>query len=232
MDARILIIGNTDGIGLGTTRALLKRGDQVVGISRRQGDLEHARYRHVVADVGENRYVEVLRSVLGESGPFGACIFCAGIGETFDPEAIDLDRRVFEVNLMGFVRTAEVVVPAMIRAGGGHLVGLSSIADGLIIPGAVSYSASKAGLTSYLSGLALALRPHGVAVTNIRFGFVDTKMADSPVRPLMIRVDRAVALVLRCLQRRPAEFTYPWVAGAAAGVLRTWTRARIRWMRG
>ena len=42
---------------------------------------------------------------------------------------------------------------------------------------APSYSASKAGLSSWLGGLALALRPRGVHVTNVRLGFVDTKMA-------------------------------------------------------
>ena len=56
---------------------------------------------------------------------------------------------------------------------------------------APGYAASKAGLTSYLLGLRGALRPHGVRVTIVRFGFVDTKMAKSPVKPLLLSVERA-----------------------------------------
>jgi NAD(P)-dependent dehydrogenase (short-subunit alcohol dehydrogenase family) len=62
-----------------------------------------------------------------------------------------------------------------------------AVADGvdLCVYAAVSreapgYGASKAGMTMYLRGLALALRPHGVDVTTVRFGFVDTKMASHP----------------------------------------------------
>ena len=40
-------------------------------------------------------------------------------------------------------------------------------------------------------GIGLALRPHGVAVTNLRLGFVDTKMAKSPVKPFQISADAA-----------------------------------------
>jgi len=55
----------------------------------------------------------------------------------------------------------------------------------------------------------LALRPRGVRVTNLRFGFVDTKMAKAKARPFMMTTDRAVDVIARCLRRRPARFTYP-----------------------
>jgi hypothetical protein len=46
---------------------------------------------------------------------------------------------------------------------------------------APSYHASKAGSSNYLGGLASALKTKGVHVTNVRFGFVDTKMAKGDV---------------------------------------------------
>jgi hypothetical protein len=42
-----------------------------------------------------------------------------------------------------------------------------------------------------------ALRPRGIAVTTVRFGFVDTKMAKSPVTPFMISVERATDVLMR-----------------------------------
>jgi len=48
---------------------------------------------------------------------------------------------------------------------------------------APAYNASKAALSSYVEGLSLALRGTGVALTNVRLGFVDTKMAKASAKP-------------------------------------------------
>lgn len=75
-------------------------------------------------------------------------------------------------------------------------------------------------MSSYLGGLALALRPRGIAVSNVRLGFVDTKMAKSPVRPLMIGVEDAVDVVMRCLVNKPARLIHPWRMSWLVSVLR------------
>ena len=74
---------------------------------------------------------------------------------------------------------------------------------------APSYHAAKAGFSNYLEGLALALKPSGVRVTNLRFGFVDTKMAKGEVRPFMMPVERAVEHLLKCIEKKPARYTAP-----------------------
>ena len=65
----------------------------------------------------------------------------------------------------------------MVKRGQGHFIGVSSLANELLSAEAPSYHASKAGFFNYLGVLALALKPKGVHVTNVRFGFVNTKMA-------------------------------------------------------
>ena len=55
MNKYALIIGNSSGIGLGITEALLRLGWRAEGISRSQSPLEEARYRHVQAGVQEER---------------------------------------------------------------------------------------------------------------------------------------------------------------------------------
>src|SRR5258708_12582678 len=74
---------------------------------------------------------------------------------------------------------------------------------------APGYAASKAGLSAYLRGLSLALRPHGVAVTAFRPGFVDAKMAKSDRRPAMMTADQAADIIVRAIARRPAVISPP-----------------------
>ncbi len=94
-----------------------------------------------------------------------------------------LDVATIDVNLMGLVRTAEVVVPSLAGGDGGVFAGLSSLADLLPTSAAPAYAASKAGMTYYLEGLAGAVVKSRVAVVNLRLGFVDTKMAKAKWKP-------------------------------------------------
>jgi len=217
---RALIVGNSDGIGLALTRRLLAAGWDVTGLSRSPSPLGE----HRVVDVTSAAFPEAVASV----GDVDLCVYAAGTGELLDgPAAGDLaaQTRSFEVNLLGAARTLEVVVPRMLAAGHGHIIGLSSLADALISAESPGYAASKAGLTSYLLGLDAALRPHGLPVTTVRFGFVDTKMAKSPVTPLMISAERAVDVLMRCIRTRPAVVSYPRRMAVLTGTLGPLLRA-------
>jgi short-subunit dehydrogenase len=141
--------------------------------------------------------------------PLDLCIYCAGIGELLDPLDMRGEARIIDVNLIGMVRTAAAVIPKMIERGQGHFIGISSMADELLSAEAPSYNASKAGFSNYLGGLALALKPRGVFVTNLRFGFVATKMAKGAVKPFMMSVEKAVDHLESCINKRPAHFTAP-----------------------
>jgi len=57
--------------------------------------------------------------------------------------------------------------------------------------------------------LALALKPKNVYVTTLRFGFVDTKMAKSDVKPFMISVEKAVDHLDICIRKKPVRYTAP-----------------------
>jgi NAD(P)-dependent dehydrogenase (short-subunit alcohol dehydrogenase family) len=215
--SRALVIGNSDGIGLALTRRLLAAGWTVAGLSRRPVDIADERYAHEVADVTAPDYP----AALARSAAPGVdvCVYAAGIGEFLDVADLPAQTRVLDVNLMGLARAIESVVPSMVAAGRGHIVGLSSLADAAPNRLAPAYSASKAGMTTYLLGLRPALRSHGVHVTAVRFGFVDTKMAKSPVKPGLITTDRAVDVLLRALRTRPATVSYPRRIAAAARLL-------------
>ena len=186
-------------------------------------------HAHEVMDVTDPAYGKLLDRLVREAGPFDACIYCVGVGSELELSDLSHEARVFEVNLTAMVRTFEILLPPWLEHGKGHFIGLSSVADILLNPGAPSYSASKAGFSNYLLGMALRLRPHGIAVTNVRFGFVDTKMAKAASKPLMMTADRAARHLLDCLETRPIQLSRSRVAAAAVLLARSLQAVRVWW---
>lgn len=195
MSGRALLIGNSDGIGLALTIALVDRGWTVHGLSRSRSPLNHANYQHIVVDVRASQYVDALTQALGE-GTISLVIYCAGVGHGFDVSRLENDAAAFEVNLVGLVRAMECALPQMVARQSGTFVGLSSMADVLRGKASPAYSASKAGMSHYLESVARAVQHTGVRVVNVRLGFVDTKMAKAPVRPWMLPVNVAAERIL------------------------------------
>jgi short-subunit dehydrogenase len=224
---RALVVGNSDGIGLAVTRALLQRGYAVVGISRRASPVEHAHYVHFVQDVAEAAYRDLLLEVLARYPDVGTCIYCAGIGDRLDLDNLAFETRVFQVNLMAAVVTTELVLGHMLHNDTGHFIGLSSIADAITSADAPSYSASKAGLSRYWEGLALALARRKVKLTNVRFGFVDTKMAKSEFKPLVLSVEQASAVILHAMANPRIRVTKPRLLAILLWISALATRLRL-----
>ncbi|MBX3160829.1 MAG: SDR family NAD(P)-dependent oxidoreductase [Deltaproteobacteria bacterium] len=225
--ATAIVIGASSGIGEALARRLAGAGWQVVGMARRAGPTGLGeRYRHVLADVRAPDFTDKLADAFVD---VDACVYCTGIGELLELPELAHDRDVFATNLVGMVAAAEVAIPRMLSRGKGHFIGLSSQADRVVSDDAPSYAASKAGMSSYLEGLAYACKGRGVAVTNVRFGFVDTAMAKSTVKPFMITADKAARVVERALVKRPIRITHPWRMAALLWML-GWGRTVRTWL--
>lgn len=201
------IVGSSDGIGLATARALLQGGWQVIGVSRSESAIAHQCYTHFRSDVTTVEYRELLSGLSRQQ--LDVVIYCVGIGERLALGELEHETRVFEVNLLAAVASAAIVLPPMLARGSGHLIVLSSLADVLVSNEFPSYSASKAGLSSYFEGLGAALRSSGVIVSHIRFGFVATKMAKSRFKPFMITREAAADIVVRTLRSGRRRVSVP-----------------------
>lgn len=210
MQQKAILIGNSDGIGLAMTRRLLAAGWDVTGVSRSASPVTGTTYHHQIANVSDGNYPAILEE-LARRGPVDLCIYFAGIGERLDPLDMSIEDRIFDVNLIGMVKTAAAIIPGMVKRACGHFIGISSLADELLSAEAPSYHASKAGFSNYLGGLALAMKPRGVSVTNVRFGFVDTKMAKGDMKPFMMSVEKAVDHLESCIRRKPDRYTAPFM---------------------
>lgn len=222
-----LIVGASTGIGLALARRLTTAGWSVTGLARRPAGFEHPHYRHVVADVLNAEYRTLLAQVIADHLP-DVVVYSTGIGHELDFAELAREADVFATNLTGLVHTAELLLPRMIAARTGQLIGISSQADRAVSAHAPSYNASKAGMSAYLEALALACRPFAVAITNVRFGFVDTAMAKARgPKPFMVSADRAAALLERCIRRRPIRATFPLRMAALLWFIQLPTRFRI-----
>ena len=222
MAQKALLIGNSDGIGAAVTRALVNQGDQVVGVSRSPSLLEPNGPKHVIQDISAPEYPEILRRLLIEEGPFDTCIFCAAIGSGLKLPDLSQEAKVIEVNFTAMVHTLSNLIPGWLETGRGHFIGLSSLADDFYNTDAPSYTASKSGFSNYLVAMALKLKSQGINVTNIRFGFVDTKLPKASWKPLMMTPDQAAEHVLQCLRSKPIQLSVPKLIGL--------TLHCIRWM--
>jgi short-subunit dehydrogenase len=227
MPRTILIIGNSDGIGAAVTAALQARGDGVVGISRSPASTGVAAATQIVQDVTGPEYVPLLRRLADEHQGFDVCIYCAGVGSGLVLPDLSREAAILNINLVAMVQTLDVLLPRWIERRAGHFIGLSSLADDFYNTDAPAYSASKAAISNYLVSLGLAVRRSSVAITNVRFGFVDTKMAKGSVRPMIMTRDSAAAAVVRCLETRPLQLSKPKLMGLAVHALRLTQSLRI-----
>lgn len=204
-----LLIGNSDGIGLATTKKLLELDYQVVGISRRGSPVQHECYKHLVKDVSDGDFREFMGEAVGLFPKLDLVIYFAGIGNEKNIQDLRAETKVFEVNLMGAAICTELCLEKMLAQKSGHFIGLSSQADELTIPDAPSYCASKIAVSRYWESLGLAAQKSGVHVSNLRFGFVDTKMAKGDVHPGKISVAKSVSIIEQLIRRPRIRMTRP-----------------------
>ena len=122
-----------------------------------------------------------------------------------------------------------MLLPNWLEHGQGHFIGLSSLADDFYNADAPSYTASKAGFSNYLVSMAFKLKSQGIAVTNIRFGFVDTKLPKASWKPLMMTPNQAAERVLQCMKQQPIQLSVPKLAGLALHGLR-WVQSLRVWL--
>lgn len=185
-----LITGCSVGIGEAIARRFAREGASVVITGRRKHLLDK-----IVADIAREggRAGSVAGSVADESharaavdqavrtfGKLDVLVNNAGIG-AFGKQLHETDDatwdEVLAVNLTGAFRMTRASVPAMLKAGGGSIINISSIASLVGIPMLAAYSASKGGMDSLTRCTAIDYAKQGIRCNAVTAGLVDTPMA-------------------------------------------------------
>lgn len=191
MGRTAVVTGGASGIGAALARALVSRGDSVViadldsaGASALADELSQQGPGRARAEALDVRDAEAVRVAVEEThrrdGRLDLLFNNAGIGLGGAVENLSLSHwdRVIDVNLRGVVHGVAAAYPLMIRQGHGHIVNTASVAGVIPSPLITPYSMTKhavVGLTLSLRGEAAA---HGVRVTALCPGAVETPILD------------------------------------------------------
>ena len=171
MNSRVcLVTGASSGIGRACADLLVDRGWTVVGASRSRPS--GVRWQPLVMDVDSDESVDAgVAAVVAEHGRIDAVVTSAGWGLSGPVETTPLDqaRAQFETNFWGTVRVVRSVLPHM-RAHGGRVVLIGSLAGLIGLPFQAYYSASKYALEGFAEALAYEVSPFGIDVTIIEPG--------------------------------------------------------------
>ncbi len=187
--SRVLITGATGGIGLSIAKAFAEAGFQVAGCSRHASQALPSSVRWYAMDVADSDSVNhCVQAVLQDLGGIDILVHCAGMGLGGSVEDISAEELSFQldINTLGFVRTAQAVLPAMRAQGRGLILPISSVAGFIAIPYQSSYSASKFALEALVQALRLETRPFGIRACLIEPG--DTRTNFTAARRLCKRI--------------------------------------------
>jgi NAD(P)-dependent dehydrogenase (short-subunit alcohol dehydrogenase family) len=107
-----------------------------------------------------------------------------GLGADFLETPLEDWDWIVPINVMGVVHGCHMFVPAMVARGdGGHVVNLSSAAGYFANPSLAAYTATKFAVLGLSEALRIELRSHGVGVTAICPGLINTPITrNSPLR--------------------------------------------------
>ena len=219
----VLITGAASGLGRELAKELCSYTEKLVLLDLNKEGLEEtadlcrAKGSYISIYEADLLKEDPLRLVVEKESCPDVIIANAGVGGVNPAHSFDagIDSRIMGINYFGVVRTISPFLKEMVKRKSGHIVGISSLASIRGLPGACSYSASKAALNNFLESLRLDLAPHGVKVTTVLPGFLETPMANHNEfdMPFKVTVEKSAKHVLKAIVKNKKRYAFPWVMG-------------------
>jgi len=173
-----VVTGAAKGIGHVVANKLVDAGVKV-----HVWDLTPARLETVVStlvDVSERAAVAAtVESLVAQGERIDILVNNAGyLGRTqpfWDHDPTDW-RRIIEVNLIGMMNVAQLLLPHMLAWGGGRIVNMGSLAGKEGLAGLAAYSAASGGVVAFTKALGRETAGTEVRVNCVAPGPIDTDM--------------------------------------------------------
>jgi 3-oxoacyl-[acyl-carrier protein] reductase len=216
-----VVTGAGRGIGAAIAHKLAAMGATVVLCGRTLKLLETTasgisglggKAQALACDVTDLGSVQALAtSVAQKFGRVDILINNAGVGaftaplHEMTPEAWE---KVLNTNLRGVFYCVRSFAPMMIKAGTGHIVNISSLAGKNALPNGAAYAASKWGLNGLSYSIAEELRGHGIRVSDVCPGSVDTELSPHTGKDpnKMLKPDDVAHVVAMLVTQAPQSF--------------------------
>jgi NAD(P)-dependent dehydrogenase (short-subunit alcohol dehydrogenase family) len=180
------VTGASSGIGRALARALAEAGARVVGVARREAELDawvaetRGETAAVAADLADLTSIpEVADRVAAAFGAPDILVSAAGINPRVPADEVaPADWSLtLELNLSAPFFLAQALVPAMKARGWGRIVNIASLQTVRAFPAGIAYGASKAGVGQLTRAMAEAWSRHGVTCNALAPGFFPTALA-------------------------------------------------------
>ena len=210
---RVLITGASSGIGLQLAKDYLQQGWQVHACGRNQEKLSNAYAGTAVTTLCfDTTDQQACEQLLGDMGSVDLAILNAGDCKYINnAKLFDAARfnNIIKINVQG---TANCIAPLVKQMNPGSRIAIvSSSCTFLPLPRAEAYGASKAALDYLARTLAADLHHHGIGVSLIRPGFVDTPLTQKNnfAMPFLTPPHKASEYIRNGLAKGKREITFP-----------------------
>jgi len=191
MKQTILITGASSGIGEACAHAFAAAGHNIIITARRQDLLDslaeklrsdyQVKVLPLCFDVSKREETFSYLSSLPEAWQsIDVLINNAGLAlgrDPFDKASIDDWDTMMHTNVDGLLYVSRAVLPFMIRRKKGHIINIGSIAGKQVYENGNVYCASKAAVDAISHSMRIDLLPHGIKVTGIHPGAVETNFS-------------------------------------------------------
>ncbi|MEU0202373.1 MULTISPECIES: SDR family oxidoreductase [unclassified Streptomyces] len=173
---RALVTGGASGIGRATADLLAERGAQVAVLDLDPSPVDKPLLGHR-ADVTDDASVRAaVAAAVADLGGLDILVNNAGIGAqgTVEDNPDDEWHRVYDVNVVGMVRTTRACLPHLRASAHAAIVNTCSIAATAGLPQRALYSATKGAVYSLTLAMAADHVREGIRVNCVNPGTVDT----------------------------------------------------------
>lgn len=214
------VTGASTGLGRELALRLAREGVRVAVSARSAEKLSelargNSNLHAVSLDVTDRAsVVEAHGRIVAELGGIDLAVLNAGVWHPMKASEYDAERAVqsMQVNYFGIVNALEPLIPAMKSAGKGQIGLVASVAGYRGLPMAAAYAPSKAAVINLAEVLRLELSRHGIVVSLVNPGFVETPMTavNKFPMPYILKPDDAADRIYRGLARGRFEIAFPW----------------------
>lgn len=181
----VLITGCSSGIGKVTAAHLAAKGFNVYATARdvnKLADLAAAGCKTLALDVTQEASARAaVEQIEAAEGTVGALVNNAGFSSSGAIENASMDsiRALYETNVFGAVRMAQLVLPGMREAGAGRVINISSVAGKVTMPGSGIYSSTKFAVEAMSDALRFEVAGFGIEVVVVEPGPTRTAFTDT-----------------------------------------------------
>ncbi|MEE1945464.1 SDR family NAD(P)-dependent oxidoreductase [Pedobacter sp. KR3-3] len=186
-----LITGASSGIGEACAHLFAQQGYHLILIGRRENLLEKIAHhladkyaievKKIQADVRDKENISyVLETLPGHWKNVDVLVNNAGLSQGLDPidkgDTDDWDTMI-DTNVKGLLYVSKIVSGWMVSQKKGHIINIGSIAGKEVYANGNVYCATKHAVDALNKGMRIDLLPHGIKVTAINPGMVETEFS-------------------------------------------------------